>query len=306
VCKLTFGVVKSVNMKNALLSLDGLSVGDAFGESFFGINPTQRITSHQVPNGIWGWTDDTHMALSIVETLDKWQRIEPDYLISRFCARYINDKRLGYGAGTRQLLERAYFGENWRVLNNQIFRGGSYGNGAAMRVAPIGAYFSGDLERTAYEAKLSAEVTHAHIEGIAGAMAVAVAASIASQASFPRGNDFLHLLAGYIPDGLTKDGILRALDILPATNIEEVTQLLGNGGDVSAQDTVPFCLWCASHHLDNFEEALWTTVSGLGDRDTTCAIVGGIVALSSRHIPESWLQHREPLLSDFVIKVRNQ
>ena len=56
---------------------------------------------------------------------------------------------------------------------------------------------------------------------------------------------------------------------------------LGTGHDISAQDTCPFALWCAGGHLDSYEEALWLTVSGLGDRDTTCAMVGGIVALSA-------------------------
>ena len=41
---------------------------------------------------------------------------------------------------------------------------------------------------------------------------------------------------------------------------------------------VHVALWCAARYLDDYEEALWLTVSGLGDRDTTCAIVGGIVA----------------------------
>ncbi|MEA5594520.1 ADP-ribosylglycohydrolase family protein [Rivularia sp. UHCC 0363] len=60
-----------------------------------------------------------------------------------------------------------------------------------------------------------------------------------------------------------------------------ISAILGNGTKVSAQDTVPFTLWCAAQHLDNYEEALWLTVSGLGDRDTNCAIVGGIVSLST-------------------------
>ena len=51
--------------------------------------------------------------------------------------------------------------------------------------------------------------------------------------------------------------------------------LLRTGGQISAQDTVPYCLWCAAHHLNNYETAIWVTVTGLGDRDTTCAIVGG-------------------------------
>jgi ADP-ribosylglycohydrolase len=61
---------------------------------------------------------------------------------------------------------------------------------------------------------------------------------------------------------------------------------------------VPFSLWCASRHLDRYEEALWATVSGLGDRDTTCAIVGGIVALrvGAEGLPRDWLARREPLI----------
>lgn len=73
--------------------------------------------------------------------------------------------------------------------------------------------------------------------------------------------------------------------------------MLGNGSRVSAQDTVPFVLWCASGHLDNFERAVWLTVAGLGDRDTTCAMSGGIVALSAGYeaIPAAWLAAREAL-----------
>ena len=60
---------------------------------------------------------------------------------------------------------------------------------------------------------------------------------------------------------------------------------------------MPFALWCAARHLDDDEEALGLTVSGLGDRDTTCAIVGGIVAcyVGEEGIPVAWLQAREPL-----------
>jgi ADP-ribosylglycohydrolase len=59
---------------------------------------------------------------------------------------------------------------------------------------------------------------------------------------------------------------------------------------------VPFVLWCASQRLDSFEDALWITVSGMGDRDTTAAMVGGIVSLSSRTpIPDAWILSREPL-----------
>lgn len=290
-----------MDIHHALRCLDGVSVGDAFGERFFIPDALSRIRARQIPDGIWRWTDDTHMALSIVETLNQYQRIDQDFLMQRFSTRYVQDQRRGYGEATRQLLERTYSGEDWRIIHTQIIEGGSYGNGAAMRAAPIGAYYRGDPERTADEARLSAQVTHAHPEGIAGAVAVAVAASIASQTTHPIGVDYLRAVLEYVPSGLTKDGISRSVDISPELKTVQVAQVLGNGSNASAQDTVPFCLWCAAYHLDHFEEALWTTVSGLGDRDTTCAIVGGIVSLSSKEIPPGWIQRREPLPKNFMV-----
>ncbi len=72
---------------------------------------------------------------------------------------------------------------------------------------------------------------------------------------------------------------------------------LGNGSRISAQDTVPFVLWCAAQHLDNYEQALWLVAAGQGDMDTNCAMVGGIVATytESKGIPAEWLRRREPL-----------
>jgi len=96
--------------------------------------------------------------------------------------------------------------------------------------------------------------------------------------------------------------IVRALALPDDVTVEAAVAALGNGAKVSAQDTVPFSLWAAAHHLDDYETALWTTVSGLGDRDTTCAIVGGIVALSAgvETIPSSWIQSREPIPAWFL------
>jgi ADP-ribosylglycohydrolase len=294
------GMDKLMSINDALLSLDGLSVGDAFGEKFFGLDPLPRILSRQLPEGIWNWTDDTHMALSIVESLAQEHAIHQNSLMARFVHRYQQDNRRGYGPGVRKILENARW-QDWRILSKEIFRGGSYGNGSAMRVDPLGGYFAGNPERAAQEARLSAEVTHAHPEGIAGAVAVAVAAAIAAQETWPQGKEFLETVADFVPTGLTRDGIVRAMLFPKDSPVEEVVRVLGNGKDISAQDTVPFCLWCAAHHLDNYEEALWTTVSGLGDRDTTCAIVGGVVALSSRNIPAEWLKHREPFPAGFLM-----
>lgn len=65
---------------------------------------------------------------------------------------------------------------------------------------------------------------------------------------------------------------------------------LGSGWRISAPDTVPFALWPAAGHPDGLPEALWQTVGGWGDRDTTCAIAGGVVAArtGTGGLPADW------------------
>lgn len=286
---------KSTSLVQAKRSLEGLSVGDAFGELFFRISPYET-TSSQLPSGIWRWTDDTHMALSIIEVLEKHGHIDQDALAQAFARRFTQEPHRGYAGGAMRLLTQISTGGNWRDLSPRLFGSGSFGNGSAMRVAPVGGYFFNDLKQAAKQAQLSAVVTHAHIEGQAGAIAVAVSAAIAANDSFPRGNDFLKEVLPYVPDSMTKNRIQLAMQI-SSDDINTARQKLGTGNEVSSQDTVPFCLWCSAHNLENFEQALWSTAKGFGDVDTTCAIVGGIVVLSANEIPALWLKHREPLPS---------
>src|SRR6266550_4382390 len=98
----------------------------------------------------------------------------------RFARRFGRDPKRGYGKRTRIQMREIVAGAKWRQTAANAFGGqGSMGNGSAMRVAPLGAYFADDLERCAEEAKASSLVTHTHPEGVAGAIAVAVAAAMA-------------------------------------------------------------------------------------------------------------------------------
>jgi ADP-ribosylglycohydrolase len=201
-----------------------------------------------------------------------------------------------------RLLRQIREGESWRDVAPRLFEGhGSFGNGSAMRVAPIGAYFADDKEAVIEHARRSAEVTHTHPEGIAGAIAVAVAAAQAWRArqsnSRPTRQAFIDLVLPFIPDSAVREKTRHAQNLAAGTSIRLAVRALGNGSHVTAQDTVPLTLWCAGEQLDNYEEALWLTASCGGDVDTTCAIVGGIVASYTRleGIPTGWIQSREAL-----------
>jgi len=100
-----------------------------------------------------------------------------------------------------------------------------------------------------------------------------------------------------LPDGDTRSGIVKAISLPFSYSIKTAVSVLGNGHQLAAFDTVPLSLWLVARHINEFEEALWETVSALGDRDTTCAIVGGLVALKTgvEGIPPQWLACRESL-----------
>ena len=291
-------------LARAYLSLEGLSVGDAFGEQFF-VDPYKvddLIEARTLPAPPWHYTDDTEMALSIVAVLRQSGEADQDRMARSFAHRY--DVRRGYGPAMHGILPRMALPGAWPSLANGLFGGqGSFGNGAAMRVAPLGAYFADDLETVAAQAYASAVVTHAHPEAAAGAVAVAIAAAYAWRLRdvrpLPNRQEFLDLILPHVPEGVVREKIRHARNLAPSASVILAISALGNGSQISAQDTVPFVLWCAGQHLGSYEEALWLTVSGLGDRDTTCAIVGGIVALSAGEagIPPEWRSARESLPS---------
>lgn len=296
--------MSSPALERARLSLDGLSVGDAFGERFFGSPALVEalIAQRSVPASPWFWTDDTAMALSVFDELQHHQRIDRDSLALRFAKRYRQDNRRGYGGTAHDILMDISLGGDWREVAQSAFDGqGSMGNGGAMRAAPVGAYFMDDLPAVVEHARASAEPTHAHAEGQAGAIAVALAAAVACQMGCGArpfsGEALLSAVVERVPAGPTQAGLRRAQALPLGTDPASAAAELGNGSQVISADTVPFSLWCAARHLNDFEQALWATVSGLGDRDTTCAIVGGIVALSAAHpaIPSAFLDAREPL-----------
>jgi ADP-ribosylglycohydrolase len=119
---------------------------------------------------------------TIVTELAERHEINQDSLAATFADRC--EPYRGYGPGAVVILHRIRDGVPWRQAAGEVFDGtGSCGTGAAMRVAPLGAWFFDDLDRAADQAARSAEVTHRHPEGSAGAVAVAVAlaASLATR-----------------------------------------------------------------------------------------------------------------------------
>lgn len=283
-------------------SLEGLSVGDAIGESLsyqsYRCRELRDFSAFRP--GTLRYTDDTEMALAIYEQLGRLGGIDEEVLAWAFSRRYRTDPDRGYGKMARHILQEISNGSPWRDVSKNAFGGGSFGNGAAMRVAPLGAYFADDLNVVAAMATKSAHVTHFHPEGIAGAIAVAVAAAVASSHKGKSSNLAAKAIWDAVLD-ITPESKVRARLALAQgcsdASATEVARAVGNGAEISAQDTVPFCVWSACRNLADYQEAILSTLEVGGDCDTNCAIVGGIISAFSgmNGIPQDWLTAREPL-----------
>ncbi len=296
----------TARLNRARLALDGLSVDDALGETCFlpenwnALIEDPRATAR----GPWPYTDDTTMALALFEVLAEFGRIDQEALAQRFAARYRAAPWRGYGAGAHRLLAQVLRGTDWRVAAAAVFPGGSFGNGSAMRIAPLAAYFAEDgYEKVAEQAALASAVTHAHPEGIAGGIAVAVAGTYAWLNRNRRGAEavkrgLLDAVLARVPAGEVRQGIERAAAFAFDLSVEKVARQLGNGSRISCQDTVPLCLWIAARCLDDYQSAIIGIIRAGGDIDTNAAIVGGIVALAVQAdgIPPDWLADREELV----------
>src|SRR3954451_12686102 len=105
------------------------------------------------------------MACSVVAELHAGTAIDQDHLAAAFAERY--EPYRGYGPGSIVLLRQIRDGASWRDVAPTSFNShGSMGNGAAMRVAPLGAFHADDARTAALEAIRSAEITHSHPEAI--------------------------------------------------------------------------------------------------------------------------------------------
>lgn len=286
----------------AKTSLLGLSVGDAFGETFFGEIDDISLRWHRrvLLSGTWPFTDDTVMGIGVYNVLSRFGTIDQDELAKEFVANFTLDENRGYGATARRILRNIAEGGDWIEESNSVFDGmGSVGNGAAMRSGPIGAYFHEDTAVVVEQARLAAEVTHAHQEGIAGGLAVALAACICTRYGLNKeplpADTFYDFVIDNMPDSKVKALIKKAKTLPGDYDIRTVVPILGNGTTLCADDTVPLALWCAANNSNSYEEAIWRGLEALGDRDTIAAIIGSIVVMSAgaNSIPAHWIKQAE-------------
>ncbi len=267
-------------MKTALLdrfvgSLIGQAVADGLGAPYEGLppelvfikGPAGEIVKNPSGRTLY-YTDDTQMAIGVAETLIESGEIREDVLCAAFAENYDPDR--GYGQGARRVLRAIVKGGDWRRVAETQFPGGSLGNGAAMRAAPVGLLFCHDLDRVAEQAALSAMPTHVHPIGIDGARLIALAVALAARSDrFDRG-EFLAELA----DRAETEEFQWQLS--NACQISAEQTLAGFGNGVEAHRSVVTAILCFANSPDDYSSAVRQAIGQGNDTDTLAAMAGAI------------------------------
>ena len=287
----------------------GLAVGDALGgrfearsaesirERFLSVEALIRYPQDE----IW-YTDDTQMAIGIAETLAEHGEIVESALCRTWVRYYLPSR--GYGSGARAVIEAMEEGRDHRAVAARYFVGGSYGNGAAMRVAPVGLFFRDDESRLWDQARLSALPTHLHPLGIEGAQLIARAVGWASRAQrFDRIEFFQHLQSACTTTEF------RAKLALAAT-VETPSDLAQLGNGIEALESAPTAIASFALTPDSYADTIANVIFLGGDTDTMAAMAGAISGayLGIDAIPTSLLQRLETSSQgrDFLLQLADR
>ncbi len=274
----------------------GAFLGDALGKEVEGRKrlPEESIKEIESPGYVWDgdYTDDTEMMISIMETLLE-REFDPELLAQKFVENYHSYR--GYGRGAKKVIRLLKEGHSWSEVAKLSFPGGSFGNGAAMRIAPIGLFYFYDENLLIKNAILSSIITHYHPLGVEGGVLMAYAISMALKKD-PRTFlpiDFLDVLIEkeadireevykytYRYEGEDKEIYLYALKkakgflLENGVNLSRVKRQLGTSS--KAHRSVVTAIYLFLKHFDTPFEGMMDAIRMGGDTDTIACMVGAI------------------------------
>ena len=255
--------------------LYGLAVGDALGGKFEAQDANairarfpsvERLVAYP-QDEIW-YTDDTQMAIGVAEALIQRGEIIEETLCRALVANYVPSR--GYGRGARAVLDAMEESRDYREVAEQHFPGGSFGNGAAMRVAPVGLLFRDDHERLWEQARLSALPTHRHPLGIEGTQLLALAVALCSTMErFDRAAFFTRLLTACV-------SVEYRAKLEEAEQVRCPDDLASLGNQIEALHSVPTAIASFALTPDSFEATVCNVIFLGGDTDTLAAMAGAL------------------------------
>jgi poly(ADP-ribose) glycohydrolase ARH3 len=288
----------------------GCFLGDAFGSGFEGMDPDRArfhlgiLDSPSVHHFVSkkftrSYTDDTDMTLALVESMIQCGGIDPEDMAKQF-SLYCDLTR-GYAIGTIKAVQGLRAGLKWHQVARIVFENGSFGNGAAMRVSPVGLFYHHDLVGLQEAAIKQANITHVHPLGQWGAVMQAASIGLAviqnPKEPFKKEQMVINLRevlwGGPIEYLKALNRIEEMLTQGKKLQAREVVQSLGNG--VEAHFSVPSACYIAITYSPDFCDAIRAAISLGGDTDTIAGMVGAIVGahVGEKGLPVEWIDQLE-------------
>jgi poly(ADP-ribose) glycohydrolase ARH3 len=274
-------------------ALVGTAVGDAVGSGFEG-RPAAEVEAIEWAadrREILAYTDDTHMMIGMAESLVQKEGFDGEHMARVFIRNYEIEPWRGYGPGPPNIFRMIRDGEAWDKAAEKLYHGGSYGNGSAMRIAPLAVFYHDDLTMLREVAYRSSQITHSHVLGKEGAAlqayAVALAVGLEPGKAF-ESQEFLGRLGELVQHETYKKKLESATMLLGEADKAKAVAELGNG--VEAFNSVPTAIYSFLSHSDSFEDVVLFAVSLGGDTDTIAAMAGVIAGayLGVDAVPNKW------------------
>ncbi len=273
--------------------LAGLALGDALGAPFEGLMPPLESGFDAFlknPPPILRYTDDTEMAIGVAESLIARRGFDADHMARRFAENF--DPSRGYGPGTTAVLDMIRRGVPWKDANRTVFPEGSFGNGAAMRAAPIGLFFGqrpDEIRKITFEASA---VTHDHPLAKEGALLITLAISgilsgksrggildeLSEMVETPEYKEKLHTIREFVGHPVSMETVIEKL-----------------GHSVLAHESAPTALYSYLRAGHDYLKCIRFSVSVGGDTDTISAMAGALsgAKVGIEKIPEGLLERLE-------------
>jgi len=190
----------------------------------------------------------------------------------------------------------------------QLYDGmGSFGNGAAMRIAPLGALFRNSKKLREFS-EVSAKVTHSHPMGIDGACLMSYAigklVNLNPKEKFPL-KDFIIGLVKFSKSNDLRKKLLQVMELIAAKkSAKEAAKELKLSQRVD--ETIPFAIFSFLKNKDSYKKSLFCSVLNGGDQDTLGAITGNLSGayLGFDSIPKDWSSRVEN--SEYIKSISKQ
>ena len=257
----------------------GSALGDAIGELAFSYPEEGRLRAAIAAAPVLHYTDDTAMAMGLAESLAEKRDLDAHHLGRTFHRHFNREPWRGYASGPPTIFQSVEkSGLTYEEAARNLFGGqGSQGNGAAMRVAPLGLFFH-DSPDLYDKAATSAAVTHAHPLAQDGAAvqaaAVATVMHLDPRKPFPR-DTFLRRMLKLARTSEIKERLSLVRTLLKGkVHGAEAARILGKS--VKIHESLPFALYAFLAQPHSFENCLLGAVLSGGDRDTLGAMAGAI------------------------------